>query len=569
MAFVNYKSKKTRTFDAIVIGSGISGGWAAKELTQKGLKVLMLERGKDLKHIEGYKTAYMDPWEFKHRGRITNKERETHQFVSRRNEYPYDEHNASYWFKDADSPYKELKGFDWNRSDILGGRSITWGRQSYRLSDLDFQGPKRIDQGETWPVTYDEIAPWYDYVEKFAGISGKKENYASLPDGVFQPPMEMNCVEQEVKKGIEANFKNRIMTIGRTANLTQPIGNRGTCQMRNLCSRGCPFGAYFSTQSSTLPAAMATQKLTVITDSIVSEIIYDRNKKRAIGVQVIDANTFETIKFYSKIIFLNASTVGSAFILLNSKSKVFPNGLGNNEDVVGRYLMDHQSRCGATGEAPGFEDKYYYGRRPNGIYIPRYQNVKKGENLDYIGGFGYQGAASRADWRTSVAEIGIGIGFKKKFSQPGIWRMGLAAYGEILPYRENRVYLNEAKRDKWGLPTMVFDCGVKENENRMRKDMKNDAAEMLEAAGLSNVKTWDIGYTPGQSNHEMGTLRMGSDPKDSVVNKWNQIHDIKNVFITDGGFMRSSAAQNPSLSYMAFTARACDYAVKELKRRNI
>ncbi len=570
MSNLNIKAKKEHTFDAIVIGSGISGGWAAKELTEKGLKTVLLERGHELKHITGYKTAMMNPWEFKHRGRITTEQKKHHEFLSR--DYPYGEHNASYWFTDSDAPYEEKQGFDWFRPDIKGGRSIMWGRQSYRLSDLDFEANIKEGIAIDWPIRYKEIAPWYDYVEAFAGISGQKENLAHLPDGKFLPPMEMNCVEKEFKKGVEGNFENRKITIGRVAHLTatKPIhGQRNQCQMRNLCSRGCPYGAYFSTQSSTLPAAQKTGNLTVLVDSVVSEILYDQDQKRATGVRIIDANTMEVSEFYADIIFLNASTIGSASILLNSTSKRFPDGLGNDSGVIGRYLMDHQFRYGASGEAPGFEDQYYFGRRPNGIYIPRFQNLRKNEKRDYLRGFGYQGAASRRDWTSSVAEIGIGSHFKKKLSEPGMWTMGIGAFGECLPYKENRVFLDPEKTDKWGLPTAVFDCGWKENEENMREDMMNEAADMLEASGMKNIQIFDGGSNPGQAIHEMGTIRMGKDPKESALNKWNQMHEVKNVFVTDGSFMVSSACQNPSLTYMAFTARAADYAVKELKRGSL
>ncbi|TAN18475.1 MAG: GMC family oxidoreductase [Chitinophagaceae bacterium] len=564
---LNTKSTAQNTFDAIVIGSGLSGGWAAKELTEKGLTVLMLERGHQLIHITGYKTAMMKPWQFKHRGRITEEQRKSHEFLSR--DYPYGEDNASYWFKDSDAPYEEVKKFDWFRPDIVGGKSIMWGRQSYRWSDQDFGANAKDGHGIDWPIRYKDIEPWYAYVEEFAGISGQKEGYAPLPDSVFMPPMEMNCVEIAVKKGIESNFKNRLMTIGRTANITVRHNGRGPCQYRNLCSRGCPFGAYFSTQSTTLPPAMATGRLTVQPDSIVTEVTYDKDKQRATGVKVMDSNTMQESEYFSKIIFVNASTVGTAFILLNSVSDRFPNGLGNDSGVVGRYLMDHQFRYGAAGEAEGFDDKYYFGRRANGIYIPRYRNVDPKEKREYVRGFGYQGGASREGWQRGIAEMGIGKDFKKMLSQPGMWEMGLGAFGECLPYYENRMYLDHSKKDKWGLPSVVFDCGFKENEEKMRKDMVNDAAEMLEAAGIKNVKTFTDGSTPGQAIHEMGTARMGNDPKQSVLNKWNQMHAVKNVFVTDGSCMDSTACQNPSLTFMALTARACDYAVKELKKMNI
>ncbi|HEX5555399.1 MAG TPA: GMC family oxidoreductase [Chitinophagaceae bacterium] len=564
---LNTKATAQNTYDAIVIGSGLSGGWAAKELTEKGLTVLMIERGHQLEHIKGYKTALEKPWEFQHRGRITEKQRKSHEFLSR--DYPYSEHNASYWFRDADAPYEEKQKFDWYRPDIVGGKSIMWGRQSYRWSDLDFGANARDGHGTDWPVRYKEIEPWYAYVETFAGISGQKEGYGPLPDSVFMPPMEMNCVERQVKTGIESNFKNRIMTIGRTANITVKHHGRGPCQYRNLCSRGCPFGAYFSTQSTTLPPAMATGRLTMLTDSIVSEVMYDKEKGRATGVRIIDANSKQTSEYFSHLLFVNASTVGTAFILLNSTSDRFPDGLGNDSGVLGRYLMDHHFRCGASGEAPGFEDKYYYGRRANGIYVPRFRNVDQSEKRDYVRGFGYQGGASRTGWQRGIAEMGVGKDFKEMLSQPGMWQMGLGGFGECLPYKDNRVYLDRDKRDKWGLPTVVFDAGFKENEHRMRKDMINDAAEMLDAAGVKNINTFDSGSTPGQAIHEMGTARMGKDPKSSVLNKWNQMHAVKNVFVTDGSFMCSTACQNPSLTFMAMTARACDYAVKEMKKMNI
>ena len=564
---LNTEAEKQNTFDAIVIGSGLSGGWAAKELTEKGLTVLMIERGHQLEHITGYTTAMKTPWEFKHRGRITPKQIEDHKYVSR--DYPYSEFNESYWFKDSDAPYEEKQRFDWFRPNIVGGKSIMWGRQSYRWSDLDFGANARDGHGVDWPIRYKEIAPWYDYVERHAGISGQKEGLSQLPDGQFLPPMEMNCVEKAVKKGIEGNFKNRRMTIGRVANVTQHHKGRGPCQFRNLCNRGCPFSGYFSTQSSTLPPAMATGRLTLQTDSIVSEIMYDKNKERATGVRIIDANTKETTEYFAKIIFVNASTIGTAFILMNSVSDRFPQGLGNDSGVLGHYLMDHHFRCGARGTAEGFEDKYYFGRRPNGVYVPRFRNLDSNEKREYVRGFGYQGRASRQDWHRGIAEMGVGKDFKDMLAEPGVWTMGLGGFGECLPYYENKVYLDHNKQDKWGLPTLAFDAGFKENEKAMRKDMMNDAAEMLEAAGIKNIKTYDSGSAPGAAIHEMGIARMGNDPKESVLNKWNQMHAVKNVFVTDGSCMASTACQNPSLTFMALTARACDYAVKELKKRNI
>lgn len=562
---LNLQAKDQHTYDAIVIGSGASGGWAAKELCEKGLKTLVLERGHELKHIEGYKTANMNPWEFKHRGRLTTEQRETHPFLSR--DYPYSEHNEDYWFDDMEAPYQEEKRFDWYRPDIVGGKSIMWGRQSYRLSDLDFEANAKEGIAIDWPIRYKDIAPWYDYVETFAGISGQKEGLHQLPDGKFLPAMEMNCVEKKVKEGIESNFKGRVMTMGRVANLTERVGNRGPCQYRNLCSRGCPYSGYFASQAATLPAAEATGNLTLRPDSVVNAIIYDQEQERATGVRVIDANSNETTEYYAKIIFVNGSAIWSTWLLMNSTSDRFPDGLGNDSGVLGKYLMDHHFRTGAHGLMEGFEDKYVYGRRPNGIYIPRFRNVN-GDKRDYLRGFGYQGGAGRGGWNRA-AEEGIGASFKESLTFPGQWSMGLGGFGETLPNEANKMTLNRDKLDKWGQPTVVFDCGFGENEEKMRKDMANDAAEMLEAAGATKVSTYDNGSYPGMAIHEMGTARMGKDPKESVLNEWNQVHACKNVFVTDGACMTSAACVNPTLTYMALTARAADYAVKELKRMNL
>ncbi len=562
---LNIKAKEENTFDAIVVGSGISGGWAAKELTEKGLKVLLLERGKNIEH-PNYPTATKNPWDFKHRGRITEKQKSTHPVQKR--DYPYSEFNEGFWVNDLENPYVEVQRFDWYRGYHVGGRSLMWGRQSYRLSDLDFEANLKDGIAADWPIRYKELAPWYDYVEKFAGISGQKEGIPTLPDGQFLPPMEMNCVEKEVKKGIESNFKNRRMTIGRVANLTQAHHGRTKCQYRNLCSRGCPFGAYFSSNSATLPAAKATGNLTLRPYSIVNSVLYNKDKGKATGVKVIDAETDETIEFYAKIIFLNASTLGTTFILLNSTSDRFPNGLGNDSEQVGHNLMDHHFKLGASGTMEGFDDSYYSGQRANGIYIPRYRNIGN-DKRDYLRGFGYQGRGSRTSWQRGIAELGFGADFKNEITKPGPWQMGLTGFGECLPYYENKATLTTEKKDKWGQRTLKIDCSFKENEMAMRQDMMNDAAEMLEAAGLKNVKTYDNHSTPGQGIHEMGTARMGRDPKTSVLNKWNQMHDVPNVFITDGSCMTSAACQNPSLTYMALTARACDYAVNEMKKGNI
>ncbi|HEY1062268.1 MAG TPA: GMC family oxidoreductase [Daejeonella sp.] len=564
---LNIDAKKQNTYDAIVVGSGISGGWAAKELTEKGLKVLLLERGRNIEHVKDYDTAMLHPWEFKHRGRLTQEQIRNHPVQTRSGFY--NGYSEKFWVNDLDCPYTEEKRFDWYRGFQVGGRSLTWGRGCLRLSEMDFEANSKDGMGIDWPIRYKDIAPWYDYVERFVGVSGQNEGLLQLPDGQFLPPMEMNCVEKEVKKRIERHYKGlRMMTVYREANLTIPHLNRGKCLNRNLCSRGCPYGAYFSTQSSTLPAALATGNLTLRPFSIVNSLIYDKEKRRAKGVVVIDAETNETMEFYSKIIFLNGSTLGTTFLLLNSVSETFPDGFGNSSGQLGHNLMDHHFRVGASGTMEGFEDKYYYGRRPGGIYIPRFRNFD-GDKRDYLRGFHYGGSASRTGWQRAIAEMNIGADFKEEMTTPGPWTMGLSGFGECLPYYENQVKLDKSKKDKWGQPVLSINCEYKTNEGKMRVDMMNDAVEILEAAGLKDVKGFDNGCTPGMAIHEMGTARMGLDPKSSVLNRWNQMHDVKNVFVTDGSCMTSSACQNPSLTYMAFTARACAHAVSELKKMNL
>ncbi len=571
MAYLNIDSIKELTYDAIVIGSGVSGGWAAKELTEKGLRVLMLERGRQLEHVKDYENAFKAPWELKYNGKLTTEQIESHPKLSR--DYPYNEMTEKYWFKDADSLYREVQRFDWFRPNIVGGKSIMWGRQSYRLSDLDFEANLREGIAVDWPIRYADIAPWYSYVEKFAGISGEKLGLPQLPDGEFLPPMEMYFLEKEVRKRIEQQFPGRVMTIGRVANLSkaaeEQIGvGRGQCMFRNRCAWGCPFGAYFSTQSSTLPAAAKTGRLTLRPDSVVTEITYDDHTQRATGVRVRDAVTLQDREFFAKVIFVCGSTISSTALLLNSTSARFPNGLGNDSDQLGRNLMDHHFRAGAQGRWEGNLDRYYYGRRANGIYIPRYRNLN-GDKRDYVRGFGYQGSASRGNWQRAVAELSFGEDLKNELTQPGEWSMGLGAFGETLPYSDNRLWLDKNTRDKWGLPVVVFDASIRDNERKMRVDMANDAAEMLTAAGLKDVKPHDKTVALGMAIHEMGTARVGRDPKTSVSNGHNQLHTVPNVFNTDGACMTSASCVNPSLTYMALTARATDFAVEELKKGNI
>jgi len=554
-------------YDAIVIGSGISGGWAAKELTERGLKTIMLERGRNVEHIKDYVSATKESWEFPHRGDRTQEMIKSHPVLKR--DYPLNEKNLDFWANEKDCPYTEVKRFDWYRGYQVGGRSLMWGRQSYRFSDFDFGANAKDGIAVDWPIRYKDISPWYDHVEKFAGISGNRDGLPQLPDGQFLPPMEMNCLEKDVAGRIKTHFKgSRLMTIGRTANLTVPHQGRTACQYRDRCWLGCPFGAYFSTQSSTLPAAMATGNLTLRPFSIVTEILYDKDTKKAKGVRIIDAETNESIEYFAKIIFLNASTLNSTWLMMNSAKDVWEGGLGSSSGELGHNLMDHHFRCGAEGKSDDFEDKYYYGRRANGIYIPRYRNIN-GEKNDYIRGFGYQGSASRKGWSQDVAELSIGSDLKSFLQEPGQWTMGIMGFGEMLPYHENQISLDKTTKDKWGLPVLAIDCEIKDNEHKMRIDMMNDAAEMLTAGGLKDVKTYDRGYAPGMGIHEMGTARMGLDPKTSVLNRNNQIWDCKNVFVTDGSCMTSAACVNPSLTYMALTARAADFAVNELKKGNL
>jgi choline dehydrogenase-like flavoprotein len=567
---LNTEAQKENTYDAIVVGTGISGGWAAKELTEKGLKTLVLERGRMVKHGE-YPTATKAPWELENADRPTQEDL-VRQGVQNRTGYTIRQSSKHWFVNDVENPYSETKRFDWMRGYHVGGRSITWGRQSYRLGDMDFEANAKDGVAVDWPVRYKDISPWYDYVETFIGVSGQSEGLYQLPDGKFLPPMEMRCVEKDMKKAVWDKF-GRVITMGRTAHLTAPLTHdkspqRATCQYRDMCIRGCPFGAYFSSLSSTLVAAEATGNMTLRANSIVHELIYDEAKGKATGVRIQDAETGEQVEYFAKVVFLCASTFGSTQILLNSISKRFPNGFGNDSGELGCNIMDHHLNAGASGIIEGLEDQYYTGRRANGIYIPRYRNVGN-DKRDYLRGFGYQGGGSRQGWSHLVAEYSIGEELKESALTPGPWTLGIGGFGEFLPYHDNRVTLNRDKKDKFGLPTLTFDAELKENEFKMRKDMVSDAAEMLEAAGAKNIKTSDNPGGPGLGIHEMGTARMGKDPKTSMLNKFNQIHACKNVFVTDGSFMTSSACVNPSLTYMAFTARAVDFAVQELKKGNL
>ncbi len=553
-------------YDAIVVGSGISGGWAAKELTEKGLKVLLLERGRNIEHIKDYTNAMKEAWDYPHRDRPTTQMKQDYPVLKR--DYPLNESTFGMWANEKDSPYTEKKRFDWYRGYHMGGRSLLWGRQSYRLNEADFEANAKEGVAVDWPIRYADLAPWYDYVERFAGISGNRDGLDVLPDGQYLPAFELNIVEKDVAARIKKAFGgSRHLICGRTANITQPKPeqNRVNCQYRAKCWLGCPFGAYFSTQSSTLPVAMKTGNLTVRPFSIVTQVLYDKDKKRARGVEVLDSETNQTVEFTSKIIFLNASAFNSTWILMNSATDVWAGGLGSSSNALGRNVMDHHLGVGAYGEVEGYLDTYHFGRRPTGFYVPRFRNWG-GDKRDYLRGFGYQGSASRENWRRDVAELGIGIDLKAALTEPGHWTIGMGGFGEMLPHHDNRIYLDPKVKDKWGLPVLAIDVEMKDNELRMRKDMMQDAVEFFEAAGVKNVQGYNGDYAPGMGIHEMGTARMGRDPKTSVLNANNQVWDAPNVFVTDGACMTSASCVNPSLTYMALTARAANFAVEALKK---
>ena len=555
-------------FDAIVVGSGISGGWAAKELAEKGLKVVMLERGRNIEHVKDYVNANKEVWEYPHRGAPTQQMKEEHPVLRR--DYPLNEETKGMWVNEKESPYVEDKRFDWYRGYHVGGRSLLWGRQSYRWNQWDFEANGKEGIGTDWPIRYNDLAPWYSYVEKFAGIQGTKQGLDVLPDGEFLPGMEMNVAEKDIAAKIKQHYKGkRHMFIGRSANITQPMPeqNRTNCQYRNRCWLGCPFGAYFSTQSATLPAATKTGNLTLETNKIVTKILYDKDKKRGTGVEVVDAITNKTYQYTAKVIFVCASTFNSTWLLMNSATDIWPDGLGSSSGELGHNVMDHHFRVGAKGIVEGFEDKYEYGRRPTGIYVPRFRNIYN-DKRDYLRGFGYQGGAGRGRG-VEVAEMTFGAALKESLTEPGQWQINLLGFGEMLPDHSNRIYLNKTVKDKWGLPVLAMDVEMKQNELSMRKDMMADAAEMLETSNVKNVVKYDAGYAPGMGIHEMGTARMGRDPKTSVLNGNNQVWDAPNVFVTDGASMASASCVNPSLTYMALTARAADFAFNELKKGNL
>ncbi|MDQ3536430.1 MAG: GMC family oxidoreductase [Bacteroidota bacterium] len=565
------KAEKKMVYDAIVIGSGISGGWAAKELCDKGLKTLVLERGRAVSHVDDYPTAVKNPWDFPHRGRMPADVVKENPVVNRC--YAFSEATDHFFVKDKEHPYIQEKPYDWIRGYQEGGKSLLWARQTQRWSNYEFEAPARDGFAVDWPIRYADLEPWYSHVEKFVGISGNKDGLPHLPDSEVQPPFELNCIEKQVQKSIHENYKGRHVIIGRCAHLTEPKEihlqqGRGKCQARSLCERGCPYGAYFSSNSSTLPWAKKTGNLTMRTDSVVHSIIFDENLDKATGVRVIDSNTKEFHDYYANIIFINAAALNTNLILLNSKSNRFPEGLGNDNGLLGKYMAFHNYRGSMTASFDGFEDNYYYGRRPTTAFMPSFRNVFKQET-DFLRGYMVAFSASRGGWHRGVGQEGFGADFKDKLSDPGQWSLFMMMQGETVPKYENHVRLSDTEKDPWGIPQLITSIGYDDNDEKLLKDFLEQGAEMLEKAGGKNIYVSDSNQAPGLDIHEMGGVRMGMYPKTSILNKWNQLHSCKNVFVTDGACMTSVGNQNPSLTFMALTARAADFAAKELKKRNL
>lgn len=561
---------QANTFDAIVIGSGISGGWAAKELCEKGLKTLVLERGRNVEHKKDYPTMVSNPWDMPHRNQIPLADRIENPVVNRC--YAYKEDTEHFFVKDTEHPYVQEKPFDWVRGYQVGGKSLIWARQTQRWSKYDFEGPGRDGFAVDWPIRYDDIAPWYSYVERFVGVSGNNDGVETLPDGEFLPAWEMNCVEKEIRDRILASYQDRHVMIGRCAHLTQPQEHhlkmgRGQCMARNQCYRGCPFGAYFSSNAATLPAAAATGNLTIRPDSVVHSIIYDDQKGKVTGVRVVDRETKSVSEYFAKVIFLNASALNSNLILLNSTSNRFPNGLGNDSGLLGKYVAFHNYRGNISASFEGMEDKYYFGRRPTAVMMPNFRNVKKQE-MDFLRGYMTFYTAGRSGWG-GRRDLPFGADFKEQNSLPGLWHVFMMMQGETIPKESNFVSLSPTEKDAWGIPLLQVNVDYDDNDEKILKDFLEQGTEMLTKAGCKDIRTSDSKQAPGLDIHEMGGVRMGRDPETSLLNGWNQMHACKNVFVTDGACMTSTGTQNPSITYMALTARAADYAVKQLKAGNI
>ncbi len=567
---INYNAGTSNRFDAIVIGSGISGGWAAKELCESGIKTLVLERGRDVKHIKDYPTATKHPWQFIHRGRISLELERENPIISKC--YAFDESAQHFFVKDKEHPYIQEKPFDWIRGYQVGGKSLMWARETQRWSRFEFEAPLRDGFAVDWPIRYDDLAPWYSHVEKFAGISGNKDGIDNLPDGEFLPPWEFNCAEIDMRQKVNAHYPNRRMLMGRCANLTQAgelqlRQGRGQCQARNLCSRGCPYGGYFSSNSSTLPWAENTGNMTLRPDSVVHSILYDEKKERATGVQVIDTKTKQATEYFARVIFVNAACLNSNLILLNSTSHRFPEGLGNDHDILGKYIAFQNYRGSISASIDGFSDAYYYGRRPVSPLMPNFRNVYKQEEDFQRGYLVFWGAYRNT--AIDISQPGIGEDFKNSMSQAGDWSVYMSMQGEVIPKKSNHVRLSKDLKDEWGIPQLITSVAYDENDEKMVKDFLTQGAEILETAGCKNIMQNDNKQAPGLDIHEMGGIRMGNDPETSMLNKWNQLHKCKNVFVTDGSCMTSVGNQNPSLTFMAITARAANYALEELKKGNL
>jgi choline dehydrogenase-like flavoprotein len=557
------------TFDAIVVGSGISGGWAAKELCEKGLKTLVLERGRNVIHIKDYPTANLSPWELPHRGFSPRKLIDENPLISKA--AGYGEDTAHFFVKDADHPYVQEKPFDWIRGYQVGGKSLIWGRACQRWSKYEFTAPERQGYGMNWPIGYDDVAPWYSHVEKFIGVCGNADHLEAMPDGEFLPPFDFNCVERHLRDKLREHYADRFVVQGRWAHLSKPkeihlAQGRGTCQARNLCMRGCPFGGYFSSNSSTLPWALKTGNLTIRPDSVVHSVIYDEAKGKATGVRVIDAKTHAITDYRARIVFMNASALNTNLILLNSKSKRFPDGLGNDNGLLGKYVCHHDYRTGANGKIDGFEDQYWFGRNPTECILVNFRNLGD-QKQDFVGGYTTFTGAYR-ERGTPTTET-VGGEYKDIQTHPGPWGIYMYMQGETIPKETNHVRLHESKTDQWGIPLLVTSVGYDDNDEKMIRDWRTEAKAMLEAAGCHNVETHDNGQAPGLDIHEMGGCRMGSDPKRSMLNKWNQLHACPNVFVTDGACMTSTGNQSPSILYMTLTARAVDHAAREMAKQNL
>ena len=559
------------TFDAIVIGSGMSGGWAAKELCEQGLKTLMIERGRDVKHLKDYPTTSMQPWEFKHRGQVPYAIAKDNPIISKC--YAFKEDAMHFFVKDKEHPYVQEKPFDWIRGYQVGGKSIMWARQTQRWSDFDFEGPARDGFAVDWPIRYKDIEAWYSYVEKFAGISGNKDGIDSLPDGEFLPAWELNCVENHFKEAVAKNYDGRHVIYARCAHVTKPEPihieqGRWQCQARNLCQRGCPFGGYFNANSTTIPWALKTGNLTMRTDAVVHSIIYDEAKNKAIGVKVIDVHTKESMDYFAKVIFVNAGAVNTNLLLLNSTSKRFPNGLGNDSGLLGKYFAFHNYRAHITATYDGLLDSTTEGGRPTSAYIPRFRNLHK-QDTNFLRGY----AATFGASRNMVTDTnGFGDNLKANLmaeAKPGNWSVSSQCMGETIPKETNYLSLDKSKKDEWGIPLLNFSIAYDDNDEKIIKDFFEQYTEMFTKAGFKDIKTSDSKQAPGLDIHEMGGVRMGKDPATSLLNEWNQMHHCKNVFVTDGACMTSTSTQNPSLTFMAFAARSAHHAVELLKKNEI